>query len=76
MPSRIIPRSDDAIQKMIGERKDMVRSLKDEVFRVVKILEEPEDSEENGVKITFDKDGRCKVLERRINEAFKAASKA
>ena len=68
--SRIIPHSDEAIQQMIHERANERRSLKAEVAWVVKILEK------HDVKIEFGKDGRCKSLERQINEAWEAASRA
>ena len=70
-PSRIIAHSDKAIRQMIRERRKKQRSLKDEVYRVIEILKK------RGVEIGYDKGGeRCKVLERRINEAFKTASSA
>ena len=68
--SRNIAHSDEAIQQMIHDRANERRSLKAEVAGVVKILEK------HGVKIEFDQDGRCKWLERRINEAWEAASRA
>ena len=70
--SRIIPHGDEAIQQMIRERKDEPRSLKDEVRLVATIL-----LEKFRVEIVYDKGGeRCKVLERRINQAWKTASSA
>jgi hypothetical protein len=69
--SRIIAHSDEAIQQMIHERANKPRSLRDEVCWIVKFL-----NEHGFKKIDFDNDGRCKVLERRINEAWKAASRA
>ena len=68
--SRSIAHLDEAIQQMIHERANQPRSLKAEVAGVVKILEK------HGVKIEFDQNGRCKLLERRINEAWEAASRA
>ena|SRR6516164_1545553 len=68
--SRNIAHSDEAIQQMIHERANERRSLKAEVAWVVKILEK------HDVKIEFGKDGRCKSLERQINEAWEAASRA
>ena len=70
--SRSIAHLDEAIQQMIRERANQPRLLKDEVRLVAKIL-----LEKYCVEIEYDKGGeRCKVVERSINEAWEAASRA